>query len=261
MTRREWLACCFGVWIATLQAAEPARIVSTSPSITETLFALGLGDRVVGVSTLLPVSGGRRDAAEGRHVPPSGRRGDRAASTRSRDRPCRTRTMSSANSPSLGIPIGHRRSRHAAQRVFLHSRHRRRRRAPAIAPSARRRACSGVSIACARAVAGRPRKKVLADRRSARGHADRPRRRRPRLVPERSGRHRRRRERPGRTRPSGVSAHLDGDGDSTGARRHRGRGRHGRHAGRSVAAADRDAAVVERADRRGRGPRSTRFIP
>jgi iron complex transport system substrate-binding protein len=31
--------------------AVPARIVSTSPSITETLFALGLGDRVVGVST------------------------------------------------------------------------------------------------------------------------------------------------------------------------------------------------------------------
>jgi iron complex transport system substrate-binding protein len=34
-----------------LHAAGPARIVSTSPSITETLFALGLGDRVVGVST------------------------------------------------------------------------------------------------------------------------------------------------------------------------------------------------------------------
>ena len=32
-------------------AQTPARIVSTSPSITETLFALGLGDRVVGVST------------------------------------------------------------------------------------------------------------------------------------------------------------------------------------------------------------------
>jgi iron complex transport system substrate-binding protein len=32
-------------------AAVPARIVSTSPSITETLFALGLGDRVVGVSS------------------------------------------------------------------------------------------------------------------------------------------------------------------------------------------------------------------
>jgi iron complex transport system substrate-binding protein len=33
-----------------LQERAPARIVSTSPSITETLFALGLGDRVVGVS-------------------------------------------------------------------------------------------------------------------------------------------------------------------------------------------------------------------
>ena len=32
-------------------AAVPARIVSTSPSITETLFALGLGDRVIGVSS------------------------------------------------------------------------------------------------------------------------------------------------------------------------------------------------------------------
>ncbi len=30
--------------------AQPRRIVSTAPSITETLFALGLGDRVVGVS-------------------------------------------------------------------------------------------------------------------------------------------------------------------------------------------------------------------
>jgi iron complex transport system substrate-binding protein len=35
---------------ASVGAANPARIVSTSPSITETLFALGLGDRVVGVS-------------------------------------------------------------------------------------------------------------------------------------------------------------------------------------------------------------------
>ena len=30
--------------------AQPRRIVSTSPSITETLFDLGAGDRVVGVS-------------------------------------------------------------------------------------------------------------------------------------------------------------------------------------------------------------------
>jgi len=32
-------------------AAQPKRIVSTAPSITETLFALGLGDQVIGVST------------------------------------------------------------------------------------------------------------------------------------------------------------------------------------------------------------------
>lgn len=41
------------VWLAIAgspHAAAPIRIVSTSPSITETLFALGLGDRVVGVS-------------------------------------------------------------------------------------------------------------------------------------------------------------------------------------------------------------------
>ncbi|MGH9369946.1 MAG: helical backbone metal receptor, partial [Vicinamibacterales bacterium] len=45
----------FVLWtsVATIGVPEavPARIVSTSPSITETLFALGLGDRVVGVST------------------------------------------------------------------------------------------------------------------------------------------------------------------------------------------------------------------
>ena len=37
--------------VISVEAATPSRIVSTSPSITETLFALGLGDRVVGVST------------------------------------------------------------------------------------------------------------------------------------------------------------------------------------------------------------------
>jgi iron complex transport system substrate-binding protein len=36
---------------ASVRATAPSRIVSTSPSITETLFALGLGERVVGVST------------------------------------------------------------------------------------------------------------------------------------------------------------------------------------------------------------------
>jgi iron complex transport system substrate-binding protein len=40
---------CFLLAAAAL-AAQPRRIVSTLPSITETLFALGLGDRVAGVS-------------------------------------------------------------------------------------------------------------------------------------------------------------------------------------------------------------------
>jgi iron complex transport system substrate-binding protein len=45
---------CWFVFLAVALGAfgqsTPRRIVSTSPSITETLFALGLGDRVVGVS-------------------------------------------------------------------------------------------------------------------------------------------------------------------------------------------------------------------
>jgi len=36
--------------LASTLAAQPRRIVSTTPSITEILFALGLGDRVVGVT-------------------------------------------------------------------------------------------------------------------------------------------------------------------------------------------------------------------
>jgi iron complex transport system substrate-binding protein len=53
MSRRTALAvaiCGLVLQMASVRAATPARIVSTSPSITETLFALGLGDRVVGVS-------------------------------------------------------------------------------------------------------------------------------------------------------------------------------------------------------------------
>jgi iron complex transport system substrate-binding protein len=50
-TRRAalWLIC--GAALAATQAhAAPQRIVSTAPSITELLYALGLGDRVVGVT-------------------------------------------------------------------------------------------------------------------------------------------------------------------------------------------------------------------
>jgi iron complex transport system substrate-binding protein len=46
----RWYACIAGLFLGLYAHAQPARIVSTSPSITETLFALGAGDRVVGVS-------------------------------------------------------------------------------------------------------------------------------------------------------------------------------------------------------------------
>src|SRR5215510_12825706 len=51
--RRMVLAgLCLTTAVAVAQPSKvPARIVSTSPSITETLFALQLGDRVVGVSS------------------------------------------------------------------------------------------------------------------------------------------------------------------------------------------------------------------
>lgn len=45
------LVLWIGLALIPLYADAPTRIVSTSPSITETLFALGLGDRVAGVST------------------------------------------------------------------------------------------------------------------------------------------------------------------------------------------------------------------
>jgi iron complex transport system substrate-binding protein len=48
MWRLTLLLAC--LCAAGLHGAERSRIVSTSPSITETLFALGLGDRVVAVS-------------------------------------------------------------------------------------------------------------------------------------------------------------------------------------------------------------------
>jgi iron complex transport system substrate-binding protein len=45
------LLALFVLFVGLSAQSTPARLVSTSPSITETLFALGLGDRVVGVST------------------------------------------------------------------------------------------------------------------------------------------------------------------------------------------------------------------
>ncbi|HXG32933.1 MAG TPA: helical backbone metal receptor [Bryobacteraceae bacterium] len=44
-------AACLSALVVCAPAAPPQRIVSTAPSITEMLFALGLGDRVVAVTT------------------------------------------------------------------------------------------------------------------------------------------------------------------------------------------------------------------
>jgi iron complex transport system substrate-binding protein len=51
--RRVWVGAFLALALSAVAAAAatpPRRIVSTAPSITETLFALDLGDRVVGVS-------------------------------------------------------------------------------------------------------------------------------------------------------------------------------------------------------------------
>jgi iron complex transport system substrate-binding protein len=50
MKRAVLIACLLGL-AGAASAESPSRIVSTSPGITEVLFALGLGGRVVGVST------------------------------------------------------------------------------------------------------------------------------------------------------------------------------------------------------------------
>src|SRR5690349_532608 len=46
--RRTFIVCLVS---ACAVVAQYKRIVSTSPSITESLFAMGLGDRVIGVSS------------------------------------------------------------------------------------------------------------------------------------------------------------------------------------------------------------------
>jgi iron complex transport system substrate-binding protein len=46
----RWFLIVACLWTSVATAQTPLRIVSTSPSITEALFALGLGDRVVAVS-------------------------------------------------------------------------------------------------------------------------------------------------------------------------------------------------------------------
>jgi iron complex transport system substrate-binding protein len=51
LAKSRWLSVLLPLYaLACVAQTNPQRIVSTAPSITETLFALGVGDRVVGVS-------------------------------------------------------------------------------------------------------------------------------------------------------------------------------------------------------------------
>ena len=72
---RPGIAC---LQVVLFAAAAGRRIVSTSPSITESLFALGLGDRVVGVSTYCRFPAEVAHASQGRHVSQARHRSDRA---------------------------------------------------------------------------------------------------------------------------------------------------------------------------------------
>ncbi|KMP12341.1 hypothetical protein UZ36_01125 [Candidatus Nitromaritima sp. SCGC AAA799-C22] len=45
-----WIVLCVGAFALPNASAAPQRIISSSPSITEILFAIGAGDRVVGVT-------------------------------------------------------------------------------------------------------------------------------------------------------------------------------------------------------------------
>ncbi len=64
-------------------AFPPQRIISLAPSVTETLFALGLGDRIVGVTALLRLSRIRKSQNTGRRHIESERRTVDRAQTRS----------------------------------------------------------------------------------------------------------------------------------------------------------------------------------
>jgi iron complex transport system substrate-binding protein len=49
-----WLTCLVSLLVSTdvdIVSAQPLKIVSLAPSVTETMFALGFGDRLVGVTT------------------------------------------------------------------------------------------------------------------------------------------------------------------------------------------------------------------
>ncbi len=199
------------------------RIVSTSPTVTETLFALGLGDRVVGVSTYcrypaavaaLPKIGTflRPDVELiARLRPDLVVIHESHTTTSERSMRCRF-----ATSPSNAARW---------QRLLEHPRHRRRRRCR----RSRRRARGDLERQLARvrqASRDVPPKRVLivVGRRTG---ALLTRRGRPTARTCTSGRHRRRRQCARRSEAAGISAHLDRNGDPPEARRDYRRRRYG----------------------------------
>ena len=240
------LAVALASALVAHQRQSPARIVSTSPSITETLFALGLGDRVVGVSTYCRYPTGVATLPKvGTFLKPDVEI-DRADSSRiwCSCTPGRTRPRRSCGA---WHPHRSRRSRFAAERLLddpADRRRRGRRRTGASAWSRTSRAARS-----RQGVGRRPAAAKHPDhRRPSHRDAHRHHRRRPGFLPARHRRACRRHERAG-VGAAGVSADLDGDGHQPGPGRDRRRRRDGRVAGGFRRGAARSTEALWRARR------------
>ena len=143
-----------------VHGAPPMRIVSTSPSITESLFALGLGPRVVGVSNFC------RYPAEALNLPKVGSYLRPDTEVIARLRPDLVLLSAGPHQAerqltSLGLRAVTLAPGSLSQRLFDDSGHRRARRASAARADALVAEIRNALDRVRSAVAGRPRKKVL----------------------------------------------------------------------------------------------------
>ena len=217
--------------------AIPARIVSTSPSITETLFALGLGDRVVGVSIYC------RYPAAVSALPKVGTFLKPDAETIARLKPDLVFVHKGPNNVlaqlgSLGIKTAVV-DRGRCQRCLRPSGRSAR---PRTSPTGENGSSASSMLI---SIASRPRSpdehpKDSDHRRPPHGHADRHHRRRPWLLLARIAAIAGGVERAG-VEQTRVSAHLDGNGDEPCAGRHRRVG----EMGESPADSDRRRQITE----------------
>ena len=114
----------FGVQAAVSAQPSPRRIISLVPAVTEMLFALGAGDRVVARQQLRPVSAGGREAAARRRAARSRSRADHLAAAgsrhrlrqpdRSAQRSSNARRCRSSSTVTRGWPTSRRRSASSA---------------------------------------------------------------------------------------------------------------------------------------------------